>query len=267
MKIYMMTDMEGVCGVINHDDWVVPSGRYYEQGRKLLTLEVNAAVEGFFQAGASEVMVVDGHGHGGVNHLLLDSRTVFSRGWHGPYPFGLDETFDVIAFIGQHAKAGTPFAHLAHTNSFAIQDCVINRLSVGEFGEMVLLGSTLGIPAIFASGDKALTLEAGNLVPGIETVAVKVGVNPCRGDHETAEAYAQMNLGAVHLHPEQARAKIRSGAETALKRFLDDRLRFRLVELLPPYTRSIQYRACSVTPAYTTVHDNQPDLTALLNMR
>lgn len=66
MKIYIMTDMEGVCGVLNHDDWVMPSGRYYEEGKKLLTLEVNAAVEGFLSEGATQVLVVDGHGAGGL---------------------------------------------------------------------------------------------------------------------------------------------------------------------------------------------------------
>ncbi len=50
MKIYIMTDMEGVCGVLNHDDWVMRDGRYYAEGRKLLTLEINSAIEGFFQA-------------------------------------------------------------------------------------------------------------------------------------------------------------------------------------------------------------------------
>lgn len=44
MKIMIMTDMEGVAGILNHDDWVQPSGRFYEKGIRLLTGEVNAAV-------------------------------------------------------------------------------------------------------------------------------------------------------------------------------------------------------------------------------
>ena len=51
-----MTDMEGVCGVINHDDWVMPTGMYYEEGKKLLTMEINAAVEGFMQQGLLKYM-------------------------------------------------------------------------------------------------------------------------------------------------------------------------------------------------------------------
>ena len=71
MKIMIMTDMEGCAGILNHDDWVMPEGRYYEKGKRLLTEEVNAALAGFFEAGAGEVVVVDGHGYGGIDPELL----------------------------------------------------------------------------------------------------------------------------------------------------------------------------------------------------
>ena len=100
MKVFIMTDMEGVAGMINFDDWVDPKGRYYEAGKRLLTLEINAAVEGFFDAGATEILVCDGHGWGGINHELLDSRVLFQRGWNVVYPFDLTASYDVIAWIG-----------------------------------------------------------------------------------------------------------------------------------------------------------------------
>ena len=65
MKIYLMTDMEGCAGILNFKDWVFPEGRYYDKGKRLLTLEVNAVAEGFFAAGADEVLVADGHGRSG----------------------------------------------------------------------------------------------------------------------------------------------------------------------------------------------------------
>lgn len=37
MKILIMTDMEGVAGILNHADWVVPAGRSYDKGMRLLT--------------------------------------------------------------------------------------------------------------------------------------------------------------------------------------------------------------------------------------
>ena len=71
-----MTDLEGVAGVINFDDYCTPKGRYYEVARELLTKEVNAAIERLLEAGADEFLVVDGHGYGGINPLLLHSSTV-----------------------------------------------------------------------------------------------------------------------------------------------------------------------------------------------
>jgi len=80
MKITIMTDMEGVAGVLNHDDWVLPEGRFYAKGMRLLTEEVNAAVEGLCSAGADEVLVVDGHGAGGIDPEILDERALLRRG-------------------------------------------------------------------------------------------------------------------------------------------------------------------------------------------
>ena len=71
-KIYIMTDMEGVAGVIDFENWCGPSGRYYELAKELLTLEVNSCIEGLFEGGVEEIIVLDGHGPGGINIKLLD---------------------------------------------------------------------------------------------------------------------------------------------------------------------------------------------------
>ena len=51
MKVYVMTDMEGVAGVVSSTDYCAPESRYYEVGRELTTLETNAAIEGALAAG------------------------------------------------------------------------------------------------------------------------------------------------------------------------------------------------------------------------
>lgn len=38
MKIYIMTDLEGVAGVLDFENWCEPSSRYYEAAKELLTL-------------------------------------------------------------------------------------------------------------------------------------------------------------------------------------------------------------------------------------
>ena len=38
MRIYIMTDMEGSAGIINFTDWVEREGKYYETGKKLVSV-------------------------------------------------------------------------------------------------------------------------------------------------------------------------------------------------------------------------------------
>lgn len=100
MKLYIMTDLEAVAGVLNSADWLDSTGRYYEKAKRLLTEEVNAGIRGFSEGGFHEIVVADGHGHGGIDVELLDKRAMLMRGWpKKPYPFGLDKTYSAVAFI------------------------------------------------------------------------------------------------------------------------------------------------------------------------
>ena len=260
-----MTDMEGVCGVLDFINWVRHESRYYEEGKRLLTLEVNAAVEGFFSAGASEVVVIDGHGAGGINQSFLDRRTSLVRGFPGPYPFALDKSYNAMAWVGQHAKGGTEFAHSAHTGWFNVLDYRINGTSVGEFGQMAMCGAFLGVPSIFGSGDEAFTREAKELLGCVETVSVKRGLVPGKGDEFDCDGYRDRNGAAEHLHPQKARELIREGAALALARFAADRKSFPLLALRPPFRREVSYRANGAIPAYRAYAEHPTDLIRAMN--
>jgi D-amino peptidase len=60
MKILITADMEGITGVTTWDQ-VTPGHAEYERFRKLMTQDINAAIRGACDAGAQEVIVVDGH--------------------------------------------------------------------------------------------------------------------------------------------------------------------------------------------------------------
>ena len=247
MRIYIMTDLEGVCGVMNFEDWCMPESRYYERGKELLTREVNAAAEGFLEGGATQVSVADGHGHGAIDGTMLHGRVSLSRGWRPNRLFGLDEKpYDAIAWVGQHAMSGTTFGHLCHTGSFSVRQRAINGVAVGEFGELALCASEVGVRAIFGCGDEAFTKEAQALVPGIETVGVKRGAQAEAGNHLPREGYAKHNLGATHLPIEEARQRIREGAKRAVERAKQED--FGIVKLDPPYERVYVYRGDAVHP-------------------
>src|SRR5437879_12644899 len=57
----IVTDMEGVGGVNNAEEQLLPGQRRYDESRRLLVGEINAAIEGLLEAGAGQVVVWDGH--------------------------------------------------------------------------------------------------------------------------------------------------------------------------------------------------------------
>ncbi|MEE2659306.1 MAG: M55 family metallopeptidase [Candidatus Latescibacterota bacterium] len=238
MRIYMMTDLEGVAGVQNSLNWTRPGQFFYPLARQLLTQEVNAAIEGFFDVGVSSILVADGHGPSGVDVQDLDPRVEYLRGWPQGWPLTMEEGgFDFLVFVGQHAKSRTPCSNMTHTQNFRNLEISVNGQSIGEFGQMSMCASELGIRTIFASGEKALAAEAEDLFPGIETVSVKRGTRRSRGDECSEEEYRAHSQGAVHMHPQNARKKIRTGACQALKRATKDKS-FGLVPMKGPYSRT-----------------------------
>lgn len=262
-KIYIMTDMEGVAGILNSADWCYSSGRHYELGKELLTREVNAAIEGFAAAGVAEFLVFDGHGNGGINPLILDPRAELLRGYPAGYPYLLDNSFDAIVWIGQHAMSRTEYAHLAHTGSMAKFEYTVNGIPLGEFGQLAMCASELGVRSIFASGDLAFCNEARQLTPGIEAVEVKRGTRPGRGDECDAAQYAVRNLSAIHLHPDKARGLIRAGAERAVLRARKDS--FGIIPLKPPFEMIKKFRPHDGSPRATLQGAHASSVIALFN--
>lgn len=267
MKILLMCDMEGTAGVLNHDDWVMCNGQFYEKGVRLATLETNAAIDGFFAGGASEVIVVDGHGAGGIDPELLDERALLMRaGIEAGDPWGLDASFAGLAFVGHHAKAGTPYSHITHTQWFNYIDLAINGVSIGEYGQMALCAMELGVPTIFAAGEDALAVEAEALTPGVIAVGNKRGLHPDGLDDWDTDAYRGAKGGAIHRSPVVARARIRAGAQAAMAKLAADPGAFTYPVMTAPYVRTARFRRWGDTPAYATCDTHPDSIIALMNM-
>jgi len=67
MKIYIMTDMEGATGLrLGGEYFPKANTPNYIIGQRLLTADVNAAIEGALEGGAKEIVVSDGHGGGSI---------------------------------------------------------------------------------------------------------------------------------------------------------------------------------------------------------
>ena len=63
MKIYIFADLEGISGVSN-SEYINGSAHFVELGRKFMAEDINSCIAGCFDAGATEVIVRDGHGSG-----------------------------------------------------------------------------------------------------------------------------------------------------------------------------------------------------------
>lgn len=180
MKVFMLTDLEGVAGVVSFDKHVYSTGEYYEKSMSLLTGEVNAATEGLLEAGVDEIIVWDGHGDGGIVFEEMHSALKLIHGAVAGLRnkvYDIMKTCDVGVMIGQHAMAGVSNGNLNHTQcSQDITEYRLNDVPIGEIAQFTLSLGSFGIPMIYLSGDTAACQEAEELIQKIKTTSVKDGI-------------------------------------------------------------------------------------------
>jgi D-amino peptidase len=208
MKVLIAADMEGISGVVNLDHVNIDHPEY-QRFRRLMTQDVNAAIQGAFEGGATEVVVTDGHWNG-ANILIeeLDPRARLNSGTPSPFSMveGVDNNVDVALFIGYHARMGTPQAVLDHTWSSArVENVWLNGRLVGETGLNAAVCGAFGVPVLLVTGDQSVCGEAAEWIDGVETVKVKQALS-----RHAAEC----------LPLREAQALIRQGAAQSVRNFL-----------------------------------------------
>ena len=209
MNVFIMTDLEAVAGVSSFLEHTYPEAKYYDECKKLLTAEVNAAVDGLLEAGAKDVLVMDGHGPGGMwfQDLHVEARLIHGRPLD-PKWIDLLEDRDVAMFIGQHAMAGVQDGNLNHTMSSQHVDYYkLNGELIGEIAHFALVAGSYGVPTIYLSGDEAACREIEALIPGVITTAVKKGLS---------------RNSTISVSAEKAHQMIREGARQAVEHHLKD---------------------------------------------
>jgi len=203
VKIFVMVDMEGISGICRKSQ-VLPDGEHYAQGRKYLTWDVNACVDGCFAGGAEKVTVRDAHG-GGYHFIWedLDHRALYVQGTSPEERMPGIGSYDGLILLGYHAMAGTPRAILEHTmSSVGWQNFWLNGKKAGEIAIDAALAGDHGVPVIMVSGDDKACAEALAIMPGVTTVETKKGL-----DVE----------GGILLSMSEAHERIRGGAAEAVK--------------------------------------------------
>jgi D-amino peptidase len=206
MKVFISFDMEGVAGIVDWSQCRAP-GKPYEEGRRLLLGEVNAAIDGAIAGGAAEIMCNDSHGTMyNLDPAALHGRATYVAGRHKPMYMmqGMDGTFDAVFMVGYHGSISGESSVLSHTyNPQVISHVELNGCRVGESGINALVALGLGVPVALITGDRQTIAEADPFLPDAERVVVK-------------ESFTR--FGAVNLHPDVARTLITDGAKRAVER-------------------------------------------------
>jgi D-amino peptidase len=227
MKVYISVDMEGIGG-ISHSDPTQRDDAGYPGAVALMVGEANAAIEGAFAGGATEVLVNDSHG--GMFNLTpedLDPRAVLLQGqkpWSMVAGAGPDRGFEVALFVGYHTRAGHPTGTIAHTYSGAPTLTTLQGRPVGESAINALPLGAWGVPVGLVCGDDQLALESEAWFPWAERVVVKSAIS---------------RRAAASVHPSMARDRVRAGAERAVRRAAAGELRAFVVD--PPIRLEAEY--------------------------
>jgi D-amino peptidase len=203
VKVYISVDMEGVAGI---SDWeqCLAGGDDYQLGRDLVLGEVNAAIDGAVEAGATGILVNDSHSL--MRNLPpgeLGGDASYLSGRFKPLYMmeGLDPSYDAALLLGYHAAMPTPGV-LSHTyNPRAIANVTLNGTVTGEAGINALVALAHGVPVEVITGDQYVGPEAAPFCPGINVIEVKTSIS---------------RYAAEHLHPRVARQRIREGVYQAL---------------------------------------------------
>ncbi|OIJ12944.1 peptidase M55 [Anaerobacillus arseniciselenatis] len=237
MKIFISADIEGVTGVATNQQLKVNSE--YQRFRKLMTQDVNAAVEGAFNGGATEVVVADGHGN--MSNIFIEDLDPRARLIQGSNRVmcqlqGLDESFDAIMFVGHHGReSGSEKTLISHTLAgICVNEMKINGKIVGETEMNAMVAGDFNVPTIFISGDDAYVEEVRETLPEVEAAVVKKGVD---------------RFSAELLHPKVAQQLIRGKAEAAVKNIGNASS----LKIAGPITIEIEFKGTSQALMTTTI--------------
>jgi D-amino peptidase len=199
MNVYIMTDMEGISGVVRRDQ-VSPGSPPWREALQFVEADFNAAVAGASAGGARKIVLCDAHG-GGSNIRIenMDARAECERpiAARNIMPALAEGKFDAAFMIGAHAMAGTAGAFLEHTqSSFTWHNYTVNGQRWGEIAQFAACLGHFDVPLVLVTGDGAACREAREFLGEIETVAVKTAL--CR-------QYARsLPLAAAHKAIEEA---------------------------------------------------------------
>ena len=178
-KIYIITDLEGVSGVFKFKQTREKDTPLNIQACEYFMDDLSAVIRGLKDGGATEILVIDGHGNQCVIPHMMESGVKYVTGVPRPsVMWGLDDSYAGMVQFGAHAMMGTQDGVLHHTQSSRSENRYwYNGVESGELAQCALIAGYYDVPTILVTGDEATCREAEQFF-GKEcvTVAVKEGI-------------------------------------------------------------------------------------------
>ena len=206
-KIYINTDLEGISGVFKFTQTREKGSPENLKACEYFMDDLAAVIKGLHEGGATEIVVLDGHGNQAVvPHLMVPGATYITG---RPRPGAgnltlLDSTFDAMVMVGFHAMNGTPDGVLNHTQSSRTEHKYwYDGVECGELFQNAVIAGYYNVPVVMVTGDEATCREAKQFFGNdCVTVPTKKGVA----------------REAAQLYPfKETRQALYEGAKQALK--------------------------------------------------
>ncbi|HZD03458.1 MAG TPA: M55 family metallopeptidase [Longimicrobiales bacterium] len=210
MRVAVCADMEGLSGIDRYQH-CFPSWRDdYRHGVRMLVGDLEAAIEGALEAGATEIACADWHYLGrnipSAAFPDLPIRRLWQDGRPAIGPDGLGGP-DAAVLVGVHAAAGNPEGFLSHTFWMGMS-LLLDGVPLSEAALWALALGGEGIPVAVVAGDQRATEEAAHLLPSVRTVAVKAGTSRTsailRPPPDAREELLETVTGSLRSVPEPA---------------------------------------------------------------
>lgn len=181
LKIYVNTDLEGISGVFNFTQTREKGSPENLLACEYFMEDLAAVIDGLRDGGATEIVVLDGHGNQAVIPHFMSEGATYITGRPRPGAGNLsllDSTFAAMVMVGFHAMNGTPDGVLCHTQSSKTENRYwYNGVESGELVQNAVIAGYYGVPVVMVTGDEATCREAHHFFGNnIVTVSTKRGL-------------------------------------------------------------------------------------------
>ena len=223
-RILLALDLEGVNMVAGEPyQGLTRDSEGWKIARAQAALEINAAAEALFDAGAECVALWDNHGGGkNIDPDALDGRIELLEVDNSkPRMRFAKGRFDCICYFGYHAMEGTLGGVLAHTmSSVSVQHYKLNGKYIGEIDIDAYIAASMGMPSRFFAGGDIASAQARMAVSDIVTVVTKRELGRNMADfRDNGELFRDIKKSIVEATSKEGEARCLSYPATMEKSF------------------------------------------------